>query len=145
MPTRTINDKGLELVKQMEGCRLKSYADSVGVPTIGYGHTKGVKLGQTISSEQATQFLKYDLQEAERGVEKLVKVPISENEFAALVSFTFNLGVGSLAKSTLLRLLNSGDKVAAARQFVLWNRAGGKVLSGLTRRRIAEKDLFLTP
>lgn len=141
--SRLINQEGLDLIKSFEGLRTSAYRDSVGVPTIGYGHTKGVKMGQTISETQAEQFLREDLADAEAGVEKWVKVPLSDNEFAALVSFTFNLGVGSLSKSTLLRKLNADKRNEAAVEFLKWNRAGGKVLEGLTRRRKAEHDLFL--
>lgn len=143
---RKINQAGLELIKNFEGRMLRAYQDSVGVWTIGYGHTKGVKKGDVISSEQAEEFLKADLAEAEEWVNFAVTVPITDNEFAALVSFTFNLGYGNLVKSTLLRLLN-GDatRTVVADQFLRWNKAGGKVLPGLTRRRKAEKKLFLTP
>src|SRR6185312_14346538 len=105
---RMINAAGLALVRAHEGLRLESYQDSVGVWTIGYGHTKGVQPGQTCSQHQADEWLEQDLIEAENAVSKLVKVPLTDNQFAALVSFTFNLGAGKLAGSTLLKKLNEG-------------------------------------
>lgn len=136
------NQAGVGLIKSFEGLRLKSYLDSVGVPTIGYGHTKGVKLGQRITEAEAEKLLKADLGMFERGVTRLVTTPLNENQFAALVSFSFNVGLKALEQSTLLRLLNQGDYQRAANQLLRWNKAGGKVLPGLTRRRQAEKELF---
>lgn len=143
--SRKTGQAGIDLIKRFEGCRLKAYQDSVGVWTIGYGHTKGVKRGQVITQEQADAFLRDDLGDAEAGVERVVKVPLTDNQFGALVSFTFNLGIGALSKSTLLRTLNGGDYSSASEQFKRWSRAGGKVLAGLVRRRLAEASLFLTP
>ncbi|PRP70895.1 muraminidase [Chromobacterium amazonense] len=134
---------GINLIKQFEGLKLTAYQDSVGVWTIGYGHTgRDVKPSQTISSNQADQLLRQDLARFEQGVSNLIKVSIKQNQFDALVSFSYNLGLGNLQSSTLLRLLNQGDYQAAAGQFPLWNKAGGKVLPGLTRRRLAEQALF---
>ncbi|MDE1714955.1 lysozyme (plasmid) [Chromobacterium amazonense] len=135
---------GINLIKQFEGLRLAAYQDSVGVWTVGYGHTSpDVKPGLRISNEQAEQLLRQDLARFEKGVGRLVKAPISQNQFDALVSFSYNLGLGSLQSSTLLRLLNQGDYQGAAGQFPRWDRAGGQVLAGLTHRRLAERDLFL--
>ncbi|QEL55978.1 lysozyme [Chromobacterium paludis] len=137
---------GINLIKQFEGLKLTAYQDSVGVWTIGYGHTgTDVQPGQTISSDQAEQLLRQDLVRFEQGVGKLVKTPINQNQFDALVSFSYNLGLGNLQSSTLLRLLNQGDYQGAAGQFPLWDKAGGKVLPGLQKRRQAEQALFLTP
>lgn len=139
-----INEDGLNLIKNFEGLRLKAYQDSVGVWTIGYGHTgKDVAPELEITEEQAEKLLEADLDRFERGVSNIVAVPLNENEFAALVSFSFNLGLANLKSSTLLKKLNAEDRAGAAQQFVRWNKAGGKVLSGLTRRREAERDLFL--
>lgn len=135
---------GVALIKEYEGLRLRAYHDSGGVATIGYGHTNGVKMGQSITEEQAEAFLKNDLVIFERSVSDLVKVPVSQHQFDALVSFTYNLGGGALQKSTLLRLLNQGDYAGAADQFERWKYDGGKVLQGLVRRRAAEKELFLS-
>lgn len=143
---RKINTLGLDLIKQFEGRSLRAYQDSVGVWTVGYGSTNNVKPGDVIGVDEAEERLKSDVSEAEGWVNFAVSAPVNENEFSALVSFTFNLGYGNLVKSTLLRLLN-GDatKSTVAEQFLRWNKAGGKILPGLTRRRQAEKDLFLKP
>jgi len=123
---------------------LQTYDDGVGVLTIGYGHTQGVNWGQTITQLQAEELLKQDLNYFEQSVTTLVKVPLTENQFAALVSFTFNVGVGAFSESTLLRLLNQKDYRAAADQFQRWVNGGGKEMAGLVRRREAERTLFLT-
>jgi len=140
---RQINADGLRLLKSFEGLRLEAYQDSVGVWTIGYGTTSGVRPGQVITEAQAEAFLKRDLDRFESAVEDLVNVPLNDDQFSALVSFTYNVGEGALASSTLLRLLNNRDYRGAAEQFLRWNRAGGTELAGLTRRRRAERALFL--
>ena len=149
-----INSAGLKLVEEFEGYakklqdgseRVMAYRDSVGVLTIGFGHTgSDVTEGKIISRAQAEQLLKEDLKEAETGVNRLVKVPLNDNQFSALVSFVFNLGAGTLEKSTLLKLLNQSKYQEAADQFLRFDKAGGKVLAGLTRRREAERKLFLS-
>jgi|SRR6185312_1173404 lysozyme len=136
---------GLKLTESFEGCRLAAYLDSVGVPTIGYGHTHGVAMGMTCTQEQAEQWLQQDVQVAVQAVNNLVTVPLTQQQFDALVDFTFNLGSGALQHSTLLRLLNSGNYQGAAGEFEKWDKAGGKVLPGLLRRRQAERDMFNTP
>lgn len=140
----TTSDNGLEFIKQQEGVKLVAYKDSVGVPTIGVGHIKGVVMGHTITMQQAMEFLKSDVKTAELAVNNFVKVKLTQNQFDALVSFTFNLGAGSLSQSTLLKKLNSGDYQGAADQFKVWNHAGGKVVNGLTARRLAEAKMFLS-
>jgi len=155
---RRINAAGLSLVRDFEGCRLVAYDDLDpdrvlrpgdrlrGTLTIGHGHTgPDVQIGQRITAEQAERLLAEDLGEAERGVAALARVPLAENEFAALVSLAFNIGLGSFGKSTLLRKLNAGDRLGAAAEFRRWNKAGGRALAGLSRRRAAEAALFLTP
>lgn len=138
-------DKGVNLIKSFEGLELKAYRDSVGVLTIGYGSTGShVYVGQTITEAQAETLLKSDLVRFEKGVSDLVKVPLNQNQFDSLVSFSFNLGLANLKSSTLLRKLNSLDYAGASLEFPRWNRAGGVVLNGLTRRREAEKALFLS-
>ncbi|OVE49469.1 lysozyme [Chromobacterium violaceum] len=140
------NAAGISLIKQFEGLRLAAYQDMVGVWTIGYGHTgPDVKAGLIITQQQADQLLAADLEKFETGVGQLVAVPLNANQFAALVSFSYNLGLGNLRSSTLLRLLNQGDYAGAAAQFPRWNRAGGQVVAGLTRRRLAEQALFNSP
>lgn len=136
-------EKGLELIKHFEGLRLGAYQCSADVWTIGYGHTAGVKPGDAITTEQADAFLRQDVADSERAVSRFVSVPLTQNQFDALVSFTFNLGSGSLRNSTLLKKLNAGDYSGAAEQLLRWVNAGGKKLPGLVRRREAEKTLFL--
>lgn len=139
------SQKGIDLIKNFEGLELKSYKDSVGVLTIGYGSTgQHVSPDMIITKEQAEQLLKKDLERFEKGVSDLVKVELNQSQFDALVSFSFNLGLGNLKSSTLLKKLNASDYKGAADEILRWNRAGGKVLNGLTRRRIAERDLFLS-
>lgn len=139
-----ISEKGINLIKRFEGLRLGAYLDSVGVPTIGYGHTRGVKLGQTITQEQADAFLEEDIHEFELAIQRLVHVNLTQNQFDALVSFTFNLGIGSLKQSTLLKKLNAGDITGAANEFNRWVYAGGKKLTGLVKRRSAERLMFIS-
>lgn len=143
------SDKGIALIKQFEGCKLTAYQDSVGVWTIGYGWTqpvdgKPIRAGMTIKQETAERLLKTGLISYESDVSRLVKVGLTQGQFDALVSFTYNLGARSLSTSTLLRKLNAGDYTGAANEFLRWNKAGGKVLNGLTRRREAERALFLS-
>ncbi len=143
------SDKGIDLIKQFEGCKLTAYQDSVGVWTIGYGWTqpvdgKLIRAGMTIKQETAERLLKTGLVSYESDVSRLVKVGLTQGQFDALVSFTYNLGARSLSTSTLLRKLNAGDYAGAADEFLRWNKAGGKVLNGLTRRREAERALFLS-
>ncbi|ELE9731665.1 TPA: lysozyme [Enterobacter kobei] len=143
------SDKGIALIKQFEGCKLTAYQDSVGVWTIGYGWTqhvdgKPIRAGMTIKQETAERLLKTGLVSYESDVSRLVKVGLTQGQFDALVSFTYNLGARSLSTSTLLRKLNVGDYAGAADEFLRWNKAGGKVLNGLTRRREAERALFLS-
>lgn len=138
------SQRGVNLIKEFEGFRNGAYRDSVGVWTIGYGHTKGVKSGDYVTEQEGEEFLKNDLIIYEDYVKKYVDVPLTQTQFDALVSFTYNLGPGNLKKSTLLRKLNAKDYKGAANEFPRWNRAGGRVLRGLTRRREAEKQLFLS-
>lgn len=135
---------GINLIKQFEGTVLKVYKDAVGKDTIGVGHL--IKSGEsftTLTQQQAEDLLAKDLIQFEVGVTKAVKVPLKQNQFDALVSFSFNLGIGNLNSSTLLKKLNVGDYQGASSEFERWNKAGGVVLKGLTRRRLAEKELFL--
>lgn len=143
------SEKGIALIKQFEGCKLTAYQDSVGVWTIGYGWTqpvdgKPIRSGMTIMQETAERLLKTGLVSYESDVSRLVKVGLTQGQFDALVSFTYNLGARSLSTSTLLRKLNAGDYAGAADEFLRWNKAGGKVLNGLIRRREAERALFLS-
>lgn len=137
-----ISQRGLDLIKEFEGLRLSAYICPAGVPTIGYGTTAGVKIGQTITKERAEEMLRADVAAFERHVLRLVKVPLTQGQFDALVAFVYNVGAGAFEKSTMLRQLNAGLYADAARQFDRWNKAGGEVLAGLTRRRAAERALF---
>lgn len=134
---------GLNIIKNFEGLRLKAYLCPAGVPTIGYGHTKGVSLQDPdITKERANELLAEDVAQFEAGVNDLVKVPLNQNQFDALVSFAFNLGVGALKQSTLLKKLNSGDYTGASAHFGRWIFAGNKAMPGLRKRRAAERMLF---
>lgn len=146
------SDKGIALIKGFEGCRLTAYPDpgTGGAPwTIGYGWTypvdgKPIKPGMKIDQATADRLLKTGLVSYENDVLKLVKVKLTQNQFDALVSFAYNVGSRALSTSTLLKKLNAGDIKGAADEFLRWNKAGGKVLNGLTRRREAERALFLS-
>jgi len=168
---RELNQAGINLIKSFEGIRdgdpstvnLDAYVDPVGIYTIGWGHAivwgQGFLRTSTpnakaiakqlypngLTMDEAETLLRNDLHATSMPVEGLVKVQISDNQFAALVSFAFNVGVNNLRNSTLLRKLNQRDYAGAALEFGKWNKAGGKVLAGLTRRRTAEATLFRTP
>ena len=137
-----IGQKGIELIKHFEGCELEAYKCPAGVWTIGYGHIKGVSEGMSITQEQAEQMLLDELKEYENYINELVVVDLSQNQFDALVSWVYNLGPANLKSSTLLKVLNSGDYAGVPAQIERWNKAGGKVLEGLIRRRQAESSLF---
>ena len=144
------SDRGVALIKAHEGLRLTAYTDPVGVWTIGYGHTTTagppkVERGMKITDAGADAILRQDLAKFEGYVSSAVKVPLNQNEFDALVSFTFNLGPGNLRSSTLLKKLNAGDRAGAADEFLKWTKAGGKTLPGLVKRREAERALFRAP
>jgi len=143
------NEAGLNLIKEFEGLRLKAYRCPAGVKTIGYGTTiypggNPVQMGDRCTEEEATEYLRSDIVKFENSVKLLINAELNENQFSALVSFTYNLGAGNLKKSTLRRRLNADD-LDVGDEFLKWNKAGGRVLSGLTRRRYAEKELYETP
>ena len=138
-----INKEGLSIIKQCEGCRLKAYLCPSLIPTIGYGHTTGVKLGDTITQADADRYLLQDIKRFEQAVSTLVKVPINTNQFSALVSFTFNVGVGNFKSSTLLKRLNLRDYKGCSNEFERWVYGSNKKpLEGLKKRRKLEKELF---
>ncbi len=138
-----LSPRGLAMLKDFEGLRTTAYRDAAGVWTIGYGHTGAdVKPGLRISEAQATALLAKDVAWAEAAVRQAVKVPVTQNQFDALVSFTYNLGAGGLRRSSLLARLNAGDVEGAAASFSRYVHAGGRMLEGLQRRRAAEADLF---
>ena len=140
--SRLINSAGLALIKEYEGLRLEPYRDGAGVLSIGYGHTRGVTEHTHCTPEIAEAWLESDLQEAEDAVGRLVKVPLTDNQFAALVSFTFNEGQGKLAGSTLLKKLNEGGYDLVPACLKSWIFVNGKQSPGLVRRRNAEAILW---
>ena len=141
---REVSEAGVRLVQEFEGCRLDAYRCPAGIPTIGYGATgPDIRMGMVWTQEQADARLVEDLARFAAGVERLVQVDLTDNQFAALVSFAYNVGLGALAGSTLLRKLNAGDYLGAADQLPRWARAGGRIMPGLSRRRLAERALFL--
>ena len=137
------SQKGIALIEQFEGLRLAAYQDGAGIWSIGVGHTDRVKEGDTCTSAQADEWLQQDIEQAERAVNTLVKIPLNQNQFDALVSFTYNLGWASLEESTLLRLLNAGATQLAAAEVPKWDDVAGKVSEGLLERRMAERALFM--
>jgi lysozyme len=136
------SQKGIDLIKHFEGCELNAYKCPAGVWTIGYGHIKGVQEGDVITEQQADEMLVEELNEYENYINTLVTVPLNQNQYDALVSWVYNLGSSNLQASTLLKVLNAGDYDNVPEQIMRWNKAGGKALEGLTRRRQAEADLF---
>ena len=140
-----ITNEGINLIKKFEGLKLESYLCPAGVWTIGYGHTKGVKKGDKITQLEADNFLKEDLSSFEKGVTRLIKSNINQNQFDALVSFAFNLGLANLKKSTLLKKVNSNpNDRTIVDEFIKWIYAGGKQLEGLKKRRQAEAYLYFS-
>ena len=140
-----VGARGIELIQAFEGFRADAYLCPAKVWTIGYGHTAGVKKGQTVTKEQALDLLRQDLAWVELAL-ATVGVPLNQNEYDALASFVFNVGAGAFGKSTLRRLLVTGSpRKVVAEQFMRWTKGGGRVLSGLVRRREAERALFLAP
>ncbi len=140
----TTSDQGISLIEEFEGCALTSYMCPAGVLTIGYSHVAaGLTLGHTISPAEADALLRSDLKGLEQVIHRLVAVTLTQNQFDALVSFAFHLGLDNLKASTLLKKLNRGDYEGAADEFLRWNKVAGNALPGLTQRRTAERDLFL--
>tara|TARA_R110000824_G_scaffold235400_1_gene424186 strand:- start:204 stop:704 length:501 start_codon:yes stop_codon:yes gene_type:complete len=137
-----ISHEGLSLIKKFEGCKLEAYQDAVGIWTIAYGRIKEVKEGHTCTQEQAEEWLDEELHEYQSYVEDMAEVSLLQNQFDALVSWVYNLGPSNLKSSTLLKVLNSGEYKNVPEQIKRWNKAGGNVLEGLTRRREAEAFLF---
>ena len=145
---KTISEIGLKLIAQFEGCYLQAYLCPANVWTIGIGTTvypsnTKVKKGDTCTLDQAHEYLAHDLKSFEKTVNDVVKVDLTQNQFDALVSLTYNIGSAAFKNSTLLKKLNAKDYAGAADQFLVWNRGGGKVLNGLVRRREAERALFI--
>jgi lysozyme len=146
-----LSQKGLELIKQFEGLSLTPYVCAGGINTIGYGntyYTNGKKVtlkDPKITQQQAEELLKHSLSTYEKAVDSFCRDDISQSQFDALVSFAYNLGTGALQKSTLIKKVNANPKdVTIANEFLKWNKAGGRVLVGLTRRRQAEANLYFS-
>jgi lysozyme len=137
-----ISEDGLELIKKFEGCETTAYQDSVGVWTIGFGHTKGVEEGQTCSIEDAESMLADEMDEYEGYINNMVKVDLQQHEFDALVAWVYNLGPTNLGESTMLKVLNGGQFDRVPDEMNRWTRAGGEILEGLVRRRQAESLMF---
>lgn len=142
-----MTQKGINLIKQFEGLCLKAYKCPAGVWTIGYGHTQGVKEGDTITEKAAEELLRKDVCNYEINVRAAVVANLNDNQYDALTSFAYNVGLGAFRKSTLLRIINKGNASEddIRKQFGRWVYAAGKALSGLVRRRKAEADLYFTP
>ena len=142
-----ISKEGIDFIAHFEGFRNEIYRDAAGHPTIGYGHLlregEERKFRGGITRTEGKELLRDDAADAERAVNSYVKVHLNQNQFDALVSFTFNLGAGNLKNSTLLKKLNNNDYRGAADELLRWVRAGGRVLAGLQRRRAAERKMFL--
>lgn len=137
-----ISEEGKNLIKKFEGCELEAYKCAAGVWTIGYGHIKTAVEGMEISQSTADELFDEEIVEYENYVNTAVTVPLSQNQFDAIVSWVFNLGNGNLQASTMLKVINSGDHAGVPAQIKRWNKAGGKVLEGLIRRREAEALLY---
>ena len=137
-----VSEKGLALITEFEGCKLTAYRDIVGVWTIGFGHTKTARGGMVITQSEAHHLLELDVAEHANGVEKSLFVKLEQHQFDAVVSLAFNVGVGAVRNSTLVKMINRGDAKLASAQFDRWNKAGGKVVAGLTRRRAAERRMY---
>lgn len=141
--SRKINQRGLDLIKSFEGLRLKAYLCPAGVPTIGYGSTLNVKMGTEITEAEAELLLKRDLARFELGVAELTDPETTTgDQFSAMVSLAFNIGLTAFARSTVLKRHRLGNPVGAGNAFLMWNKAGGRVLPGLMRRREAERRLY---
>lgn len=144
-PLQRTSPEGREAIADREGEKLEAYLDSGGVWTIGVGHTRNVKEGDTITQEQSDRFLEDDLHTAENALRLFVNVPLNQHMFDALASLVFNIGVEAFRTSTLLKMLNLGLYKDAADQFLRWNKDNGVVVKGLTRRRESERKQFLEP
>ena len=140
--SKKTSSEGISLIKAFEGCKLKAYQCSANVWTIGYGHTRGITEGNTCTQQEADEMLVDDVKEFEGYVNDIVNIELTQSQFDALVAWTFNLGPTNLTNSTLLKRLHDGDLADVPNQMRRWDKAGGKVLAGLTRRREAEALLF---
>lgn len=141
--TLAVSALALGTIALHEGYRGTAYRDPVGIPTIGYGETKGVKMGDTTTPKKAMEQLKLSAAEHGQGMARCITVPISQNEYDAYLSFTYNVGVGAFCRSTLVKKLNAKDYTGACNELLRWDKAGGRVLPGLTKRRKEERALCM--
>ncbi len=139
------NQKAIDLIKGFESFKPKTYLDVGGVPTIGWGTTKGIKLGMTITKDQAEAWIRRDIAEVENAILSLLQVSCGENKMCALISLAYNIGIPHFETSTLLRKLNVGDVAGASQEFVRWDHSAGREVFGLLNRRKKEQSLFVTP
>jgi lysozyme len=142
-----LSNEGIELIKKFEGCRLQVYLDVGGLPTVGYGHRTDMLEGETITQEMADTLLMTDLMSFSNGTKTLLGPAIicNDNQFSSLVCFAYNLGLGTLQNSTLLKKVKEGDYEGASREFLKWVHVGPHIVPGLVARRQAEKELFEKP
>jgi lysozyme len=140
--------KAISIIKEFEGLKLGAYLCSAGIATIGYGTTRfkdrNVELGDQVTQAEADECLLTDVKDFSNKIEPLIKIKLTDNQFAAILSLVYNIGIGNFKKSTLLKLLNAGDIEKASAEFDKWNKAGGKVIKGLVNRRAKERELFNT-
>jgi len=139
------NKKAIDLIKGFESFKPKTYLDVAGVPTIGWGTSKGIKLGMTTTKDQAEEWINRDVAEVESAIKSLLQVSCGENQMCALISLVYNIGIPHFETSTLLKKLNAGDVAGASQEFVRWDHSAGREVFGLLNRRIKEQSLFLTP
>lgn len=139
-----MSQQGIDMLKGFEGLRLRAYLDQGGVPTIGYGHTAHVEMDDVITEEQAEDFLKTDIHEAELEVQRSVPYGLAPHQFDALVSLAYNIGNKAFRKSTLVKKMVASDILGAANEFLMWKFVNGKVSNGLIKRRQKERQIFLT-
>lgn len=138
------SQQGIDLIKEFEGFSERVYLCPGGVYTIGYGHTRGVQIGDTCTREKAEEYLRDDLKDTEEAIEALITVPLTQNQFDALVSLVYNIGSGNFYDSTIRRVINCkvADREEYRRAWMMWVKSKGKILKGLVRRREAEYKLF---
>jgi len=138
------SQKTIDLIKSFESFRSKAYLDLAGIPTIGWGTTKEIHLGMTVTEKQAEEWIKQDVVEIENAIAAMITVDLKESQFSALVSLAYNIGVHHFSCSTLLKKLNAGDLIGTAREFLKWDHSCGRTVHGLSNRRKKEQALFLT-
>lgn len=140
-----LNQAGIDLIKQFEGCKLTVYPDVGGLPTVGYGHMdRKLNIGDKITQDQADKYLASDLGACAKALQKLITVDLTDNQFSAIVAFAYNVGIGAFDRSTMHKLLNAGGINSVSCEFEKWDKVNGVEVQGLKNRRLAEKKLFLS-